>query len=160
MLAHLFLNYMLDNGVAYSNFVNFNGYQPPLNEIQPDTLVSKGVIPENLANCVLTEARLRAQVAAGDDPDDGRASQLWQNGTRRSSPGRRQVYPRWLWPAFALPGVVWLLILFLLPLYAVIGVAFGTVDPILLTGVPAWNPLDWNPGWMSQVLGELTPGGV
>jgi spermidine/putrescine-binding protein len=29
VLAHLFLNYMLDNGVAYSNFVNFNGYQPP-----------------------------------------------------------------------------------------------------------------------------------
>ena len=42
MLAHLFLNYMLDNGVAYSNFVNFNGYQPPLNEINPDELVAKG----------------------------------------------------------------------------------------------------------------------
>jgi spermidine/putrescine transport system substrate-binding protein len=55
VLAHLFLNYMLDNGVGYKNFVDFNGYQPPLNEIQPDSLVSKGVIPENLASCVLTE---------------------------------------------------------------------------------------------------------
>ena len=55
VLAHLFLNYMLDNGVGYKNFVDFNGYQPPLNEIQPHTLVSKGVIPENLASCVLTE---------------------------------------------------------------------------------------------------------
>jgi spermidine/putrescine transport system substrate-binding protein len=55
VLAHLFLNYMLDNGVGYKNFVDFNGYQPPLNEIQPDTLVSKNVIPENLASCVLTE---------------------------------------------------------------------------------------------------------
>ena len=36
VLAHLFLNYMLDNSVAYGNFVNFNGYQPPLNEIQPE----------------------------------------------------------------------------------------------------------------------------
>ena len=70
------------------------------------------------------------------------------------------MYPRWLWPAFALPGVVWLLLLFLLPFYAVIGVAFGSVDPILLTPMPAWNPLDWNIGWFSQVLGELTPGGV
>ena len=42
------------------------------------------------------------------------------------------MYPRWLWPAFALPGVVWLVLLFLVPLYAVIGVAFGRVDPILL----------------------------
>ena len=70
------------------------------------------------------------------------------------------MYPRWLWPLFALPGVVWLVILFLLPFYAVVGVAFGSVDPILLTAVPAWNPLQWNTGWISQVLNELVPGGV
>ena len=55
VLAHLFLNYMLDNGVGYKNFVDFNGYQPPLNEIQPESLISKGVIPETLASSVLTE---------------------------------------------------------------------------------------------------------
>src|ERR1700704_4128174 len=70
------------------------------------------------------------------------------------------MYPRWLWPAFAIPGVVWLLILFLLPFYAVIGVAFGNIDPILQTPIPAWNPLNWNVGWVSHVLNELTPGGV
>ena len=43
VLAHLFLNWMIENGVAYSNFVNFNGYQPPLNEIHPDSLVKDGV---------------------------------------------------------------------------------------------------------------------
>src|ERR671928_313839 len=68
------------------------------------------------------------------------------------------MYPRWLWPLSALPGVVWLVILFLLPLYAVLALAFGTVDPILLSGVPAWNPLDWNPGWISHVLDLLVPG--
>jgi putrescine transport system permease protein len=70
------------------------------------------------------------------------------------------MYPRWLWPLFALPGVAWLAILFLLPFYAVVGVAFGSVDPILLTAVPAWNPLQWNTGWMAHVLNELVPGGV
>ena len=54
VLSHLWLNYMLDNGVAYSNFVNFNGYQPPLNEIDPADLVTKNVIPENLQTAVLT----------------------------------------------------------------------------------------------------------
>ena len=54
VLAHHFLNYMLDNGVSYENFVDFNGYQPPLNEIDPATLVTDGVVPENLANSVLT----------------------------------------------------------------------------------------------------------
>jgi putrescine transport system permease protein len=69
------------------------------------------------------------------------------------------MYPRWLWPLSALPGVVWLLILFLLPLYAVVGVAFGTVD-FLGTPIPAWNPADWNTGWITHVLHELAPGGI
>jgi spermidine/putrescine transport system permease protein len=70
------------------------------------------------------------------------------------------MYPRWLWPGFALPGVIWLIILFLVPFYAVIGVAFGGINPILETPIPAWNPLDWNVGWMNQVLHDLGPGGV
>jgi spermidine/putrescine transport system permease protein len=70
------------------------------------------------------------------------------------------MYPRWLWPTFAAPGVIWLILLFLVPFYAVIGVAFGSVDPILGFAVPAWNPANWNIGWISQVLGELAPGGI
>jgi spermidine/putrescine transport system permease protein len=69
------------------------------------------------------------------------------------------MYPRWLWPSFALPGVLWLIVLFVIPFYAVIGVAFGTVDPILLSAVPSWNPIDWNVGWMGEVLTRLEPGG-
>jgi spermidine/putrescine transport system substrate-binding protein len=82
VLAHLFLNYLLDNGVSYSNFVDFNGYQPPLNEIDPNDLVSKGVVPENLKNSVLTEDDL------GPDSlqemtltETGQA--LWQDGYSR-----------------------------------------------------------------------------
>src|SRR6476661_5156436 len=70
------------------------------------------------------------------------------------------MYPRWLWPTFAAPGVIWLILLFLVPFYAVIGVAFGSVDPILGFAVPAWNPANWNTGWLSQVLSEFAPGGI
>jgi putrescine transport system permease protein len=69
------------------------------------------------------------------------------------------MYPRWLWPTFALPGVLWLIVLFIIPFYAVVGVAFGTVDPILLSAVPTWNPIEWNVGWMNEVLSRLEPGG-
>jgi spermidine/putrescine transport system substrate-binding protein len=79
VLSHLWLNYILDNGVAYSNFVDFNGYQPPLNEIDPSTLVADGVVPEHLANSVLTNDDL--------GPDSlqygtltSRGQQLWQDG--------------------------------------------------------------------------------
>ena len=69
------------------------------------------------------------------------------------------MYPSWLWRGFALPGVVWLVLLFIIPFYAVIGVAFGTVDPILFRPIPSWDPLSWNVGWMGQTLTRLEPGG-
>ena len=30
--------------------------------------------------------------------------------------------------------------------------AFGSVDPTLLTPIPVWNPLEWNVGWVSETL--------
>lgn len=69
------------------------------------------------------------------------------------------MYPRWLWPGFAIPGVVWLILLFIIPFYAVLAVAFGTVDPILFRPIPIWNPAEWNLGWVTQTLDRLRPGG-
>jgi putrescine transport system permease protein len=69
------------------------------------------------------------------------------------------VYRRWLWPGFALPGVLWLVVLFLVPFYAVLAVALGQVDPILGQPVPVWNPLQWNVGWLAEVLERFSPGG-
>ena len=68
------------------------------------------------------------------------------------------MYPKWLWPVFAIPGVVWLLLLFLVPFYAVIGVAFGGVDPIFQSPVPAWNPLQWNFDSALNTLQGFLPG--
>ena len=78
VLAHLFLNYMLDNGIAYANFVNFNGYQPPLKASNPATLVSKKVIPEALANSVLTEEDF-GPTSLQEMTLSWRGQQLWQN---------------------------------------------------------------------------------
>jgi putrescine transport system permease protein len=38
-------------------------------------------------------------------------------------------------------------------------VAFGTVD-LLSQPVPVWNPLEWNVGWVVEVLHRLAPGGT
>ena len=79
VLSHLFLNYLLDNGVAYSNFVNFNGYQPPLNEIDPATLVDKGVVPENLANSVLSNDDF-GPTSLQEMTLTAQGQQLWEDG--------------------------------------------------------------------------------
>ena len=64
----------------------------------------------------------------------------------------------WTWKAFALPGVTWLVLLFLVPLYAVVAVAMGRLDPIFLRPIPEWNPLRWNATAFVEVGGELFGG--
>jgi putrescine transport system permease protein len=65
---------------------------------------------------------------------------------------RRQAF----WAALALPGIAWLAVFFLVPLYVILAVAFGTVDPLFLTPAPVWNPLEWSTGAMEFVLDGLT----
>ena len=63
----------------------------------------------------------------------------------RAAHARGVLYPRWLWPAFATPGMLWLALFFLLPLYVVLAIAFGTLDPVFRSPIPVWNPLNWDP---------------
>jgi putrescine transport system permease protein len=74
--------------------------------------------------------------------------------------GRLGVWlPRWFWPSFAAPGNLWLLGLFLAPFYVILSVAFGGLDPIFLTPVPAYNPLDWRFDALRNVMGQLFTSG-
>jgi len=50
---------------------------------------------------------------------------------------------RWYYPALAAPGIVWLLLLFIMPFYAIAAVAFGGRDQIFALPIPACSPLEW-----------------
>ena len=65
---------------------------------------------------------------------------------------------RWTWRILALPGVVWLSIFFVVAFYAVLAVAFGNQDSFSQP-VPFWNPLDWNVGYVLDVLRDIWHGG-
>ena len=54
-----------------------------------------------------------------------------------------------------MPGIVWLLLFFLAPLYVVLAIVFGRVDPIFRTPIPVWNPLQWNPDQFTYVLTRI-----
>ena len=56
------------------------------------------------------------------------------------------------WGVLSLPGVAWLLALFIVPFYAIAAVAFGRVDPILRTPDPVWSPLSWDFSAMGKVF--------
>jgi spermidine/putrescine transport system substrate-binding protein len=52
VLAHLFINHMLDAEVARTNFAAI-GYQPPQISLSPDSLVGEGLVPENLKTAIV-----------------------------------------------------------------------------------------------------------
>ena len=65
---------------------------------------------------------------------------------------------RRLWPALALPGTLWLVALFLVPIYAVMAVAFSGNINIFGEPIPAWNPLDWQFATFNEVVAESISG--
>ena len=58
-------------------------------------------------------------------------------------------------PLLAAPGIVWLAAFFLFPLYVVLCIVFGQVDPLFRTPIPVWNPLQWDPTQFTYVLTHI-----
>jgi ABC-type spermidine/putrescine transport system permease subunit I len=79
-------------------------------------------------------------------------------GIAHDAPARPRRQRTGLWSVFALPGVAWLVALFIVPIYAVAAVAFGSIDPILRTPEPTWNPLRWDMTAMGRVLERIFGG--
>ena len=55
VIAHRFLNYLMEPKVAYDNFVGYVGYQPPQKTLNAAKLFSDGILPKSLSNAVVTE---------------------------------------------------------------------------------------------------------
>ena len=51
VLAHHFIDYLLDNDVATRNF-GWNGYQPPQVNLKPSKMVTDGYVPDQLRNTI------------------------------------------------------------------------------------------------------------
>ena len=76
-LAHEFLNFFLDQKWGYTNFSQWNGYQPPFTSIDPSRLVDEGVVPENLSSAVLGEDNFTTGYIQSELPPE--VDQLWQD---------------------------------------------------------------------------------
>jgi spermidine/putrescine-binding protein len=76
VLAHAFLDFMLDNQNGLENFT-WNGYIPPLTAIDPNTLVSQGYIPANLSSTIVRKSDFVKGVTIDALTTEGQA--LWQN---------------------------------------------------------------------------------
>ena len=73
VLAHHFLNYMLDEKVAINNF-SWVGYQPPLNSLTPQKMVKDGLVVPNLESAITTQEHFKlGQVPLQLEPADDAA---------------------------------------------------------------------------------------
>ena len=60
-----------------------------------------------------------------------------------------------VWPLVSLPGMAWLVLFFLAPLYIVLCIVFGTTDAAFRTPVPIFDPLRWRAGQARYVLDRI-----
>ncbi|HUG64281.1 MAG TPA: spermidine/putrescine ABC transporter substrate-binding protein [Gaiellaceae bacterium] len=77
VLAHLFLNYLLDKKHGYDNFSNYTGYQPPLTALDPDKLIADGVVPANLRTAIVRESDFDSALPLTELTPTGQTE--WQN---------------------------------------------------------------------------------
>ncbi len=76
VLAHLFLNHLLDVEQAFKNFA-FIGYQQPLNAMSPAAVVKRQLVPPNLQTTLIRESQFRNGLVQG--PLSQVAETRWQN---------------------------------------------------------------------------------
>jgi putrescine transport system permease protein len=75
---------------------------------------------------------------------------------RRPQPNSlAQLYPRGFWQGASLPGVLWLILLFVIPFYAILSMAGGRLGPVG-SAVPEWNPAYWDRASFRYVVEQLT----
>ncbi|MGO9503403.1 MAG: ABC transporter permease [Streptosporangiaceae bacterium] len=85
-------------------------------------------------------------------------TQTGQQPAGRGGPGRRtgeRQRPGLFWLLLALPGILWLALLFIVPFYAVLAIGEGQLNPLYEQPIAIYNPLKWSSANLSNVWHDL-----
>jgi ABC-type spermidine/putrescine transport system permease subunit I len=75
---------------------------------------------------------------------------------RQQDRSRKPYQPnRWFWVLLAAPGMLWLVILFIIPFYAVLAIGEGKLNTRTESPVAVYNPLNWSSANLSNVWHDL-----
>jgi len=67
---------------------------------------------------------------------------------------------RLFWAALAAPGIIWLVLLFIVPFYVVLAIAAGQLNQLFGTPIAAWNPLHWSTANLAGVWHTIVGSGA
>ena len=153
VLAHLFLNYMLDEPVVVEN-ISFNGYMQPVTAdhagvagegadlaAEPDihgrACRQTSAVASRSFSCQSTPTRCGSRPTSSratgssmahlppeslERPPGGRAARRTGRESRPFQPNK------WFWFLLAAPGMIWLVVLFVVPFYAMLAIGEGKLD--------------------------------
>ena len=62
---------------------------------------------------------------------------------------------RLFWAALAAPGIIWLVLLFIVPFYVICAIAGGYVNQVFGYPVAVWNPLQWSSANFSAAMRDV-----
>jgi spermidine/putrescine transport system permease protein len=65
---------------------------------------------------------------------------------------------RLFWAALAAPGIIWLVLLFIVPFYAILAIAAGQVNQVFGYPVAVWNPLRWSSANFTSAMHDVVGG--
>jgi spermidine/putrescine transport system permease protein len=74
---------------------------------------------------------------------------------RQDRPGRDTQQSKGFWIALAAPGILWLLLLFIVPFYAVLAIAMGQLNRLTEAPIAQYNPLHWSSSNVINVWRDL-----
>jgi len=75
--------------------------------------------------------------------------------TGEPKPGREPQHSKAFWIALAAPGILWLILLFIVPFYAVLGIAEGQLNRLTESPIAQYNPLHWSSSNVINVWHDL-----
>jgi spermidine/putrescine transport system substrate-binding protein len=84
VLAHLYINFLLDSANAEENF-SWNGYLPPIKGLDADYLIANEYAPENLRSAVLTDEIIGKGLRF--EPLDTDTDRVWEETWSRFTAG-------------------------------------------------------------------------
>jgi len=85
VLSHLFLDWFMDPKNALDNFTNTTGYQSPLKQMTPDSMVHSGIVPPKLSTVIVSEEDFSKGSRELELPPD--ADALWQQAFQELQAG-------------------------------------------------------------------------
>jgi ABC-type spermidine/putrescine transport system permease subunit I len=75
--------------------------------------------------------------------------------TGEPKPRRETQQSKGFWIALAAPGILWLILLFIVPFYAVLGIAEGQLNRLTESPIAQYNPLHWSSSNVINVWHDL-----